>query len=101
MGRGFLSDSALLSASWQYLERAIARLLFHDGYTGVRIVGQTADEGADVLAHKNGKRWLVQVKCRKAANVGLDVVDQTLNAAEIYKADVPVVATNQGFTQET
>lgn len=65
------------------------------------MVGQTADEGADVLAHKNGKRWLVQVKCRKAANVGLDVVDQTLNAAEIYKADIPVIATNQGFTQET
>jgi len=63
-------------------------------------VGQTADEGADILAYKNGKRWLVQVKCRKAANVGVEVLDQTLNAAQVYRANIPAIATNQGFTEE-
>jgi superfamily II DNA or RNA helicase len=100
MDSGFLSDSVLTSATWQYLERAVARLLRHGGFTGVRVVGQTSDEGADVLAYKSGKRWLIQVKCRKAANVGVEVLDQTMNAAQVYRADVPVVATNQGFTEE-
>src|SRR5579883_1354316 len=98
--QGFLSDEALASATWQYLERAVGRLLRHEGFSGVRIVGQTADEGADILAHRGGKRWLIQVKCRKSANVGGEVIDQTLSATEIYKANIPVIATNQGFTEE-
>jgi superfamily II DNA or RNA helicase len=101
MHTGFLSDKALLGSSWQYLERAIARLLLHEGYSGVRVVGQVADEGADIIGHKSGKRWLVQVKCRKSANVGIEVIDQTLNAAQVYRAHVPVIATNQGFTEES
>lgn len=100
MDSGFLSDNALISATWQYLERAVARLLRHEDFSGVRVVGQTADEGADILAHKNGKRWLVQVKCRKAANVGVEVLDQTLNAAQVYRANIPTIATNQGFTED-
>jgi superfamily II DNA or RNA helicase len=100
MQTGFLSENSLTSATWQYLERAVGRLLRHEGFTGVRIVGQTADEGADVLAHRGGKRWLLQVKCRKSANIGVDVIDQTLVAAQVYRADIPVIATNQGFTQE-
>ena len=98
--KGFLSDEALGSATWQYLERGVGRLLRHEGFSGVRIVGQTADEGADILAHRKGKRWLVQVKCRRSANIGVEVIDQTLSATEIYKADIPVIATNQGFTEE-
>lgn len=100
MESGFLSDKALVSSTWQYLERAVARLLRHEGFLGVRVVGQTADEGADILAHKNGKRWLVQVKCRKSSNVGVEVLDQTVNAAQVYQANIPVIATNQGFTEE-
>jgi superfamily II DNA or RNA helicase len=100
MSDGFLSDKALSSASWQYLERAVARLLLHEEFSGVRMVGQVADEGADILGHKNGKRWLVQVKCRKSANVGVEVIDQTLAAAQTYRANIPVIATNQGFTDE-
>src|ERR1043165_6254321 len=100
MENGFLSENALASATWQYLERAVARLLLCQGFSGVRVVGQTADEGADILAYKAGKRWLVQVKCRKAANIGIEVLDQTLNAAQVYRADIPVIATNQGFTEE-
>jgi len=98
--QGFLSDEALASATWQYLERAVGRLLRYEGFSGVRIVGQTADEGADILAHRGANRWLVQVKCRKSTNVGVEVVDQTLSATEIYKANIPVIATNQGFTEE-
>jgi superfamily II DNA or RNA helicase len=97
---GFLSDKALSGATWQYLERAVGRLLRHEGFTGVRVVGQVADEGADVLAHRNAKRWLVQVKCRKSANVGVEIIDQTMRAAETYRANVPVIATNQGFTED-
>jgi len=100
MHRGFMSGDVLASCSWQYLERSVGRLLLSEGFTGVRMLGQTGDEGADVLGHRNGKRWLVQVKRRRAANVGVEVLDETVRAAHIYRADVPVVATNASFTDQ-
>ena len=98
--KGFLSDKALMGASWRYLERAVARLLLHEGYSGVRVVGQSSDEGADILAHRSGKRWLVQVKRRQSASVGVRVIDETIRSSAIYRAGVPVVATNRAFTSE-
>ena len=100
MHRGFLSNDVLASCSWQYLERSVGRLLLSEGFTGVRLLGQSGDEGADVLAHRNGKRWLVQVKRRRSANIGVEVLDETIRASHIYRADVPVVATNLGFTDQ-
>jgi superfamily II DNA or RNA helicase len=100
MAPTFLSDRALSTATWQYLERSVARLLFHEGFSGVRLVGQSGDKGADVLAHKGGKRWLIQVKFRSAGRIGIDVVDETVSATRFYRADVPVIATNRTFTSD-
>ncbi|MBE7542231.1 MAG: DEAD/DEAH box helicase family protein [Bryobacteraceae bacterium] len=100
MHRGFLSIDVLANCSWQYLERSVGRLLLSEGFTGVRLLGQSGDEGADILAHRNEKRWLVQVKRRRAASIGVEVLDETIRAAHVYRADVPVVATNLGFTDQ-
>jgi superfamily II DNA or RNA helicase len=100
MHRGFLSNDVLANCSWQYLERSVGRLLMSEGFTGVRLLGQSGDEGADILAHRNEKRWLVQVKRRRAASIGVEVLDETIRAAHVYRADVPVVATNLGFTDQ-
>lgn len=96
----FLSDTSITQASWQGLERLVARLLLERGFSYVAVVGESGDGGADVLAvHPSGRRWLVQVK-RWAAPVGAEVLDRTLAAARLYGADVPVVVSKSGFTAD-
>jgi superfamily II DNA or RNA helicase len=68
----------------------------HEGFDGVRLIGQTADRGADVLAHKFNKRWLFQIKHWKN-KVGLSVVDRTLDAMRSYRAQIPVLVALSGF----
>jgi superfamily II DNA or RNA helicase len=92
----FISKDNIDSLTWQAFERAVCRLLLHEGFEGLRIVGQTSDGGADVLAHKASKRWLFQVKHWKA-RVGPDVLDRTLEAMRSYRAQVPVVVALNGF----
>ena len=65
-------------------------------YDSVRIVGQSYDGGADLLASKFGKRWLFQVK-RLQSRVNTQVVDRTLQAQQTYQADVPVIVTAGSF----
>ncbi|WHX42661.1 DEAD/DEAH box helicase family protein [Mesobacillus sp. AQ2] len=96
----FINDTLLSIGPWQALERNVARLMQHAGWEDVRIVGQSNDRGADIIGHRKGKRWLVQVKFRRNGNVGIDVVDKTIEAAHFYNADFPVIATNQMFTDE-
>lgn len=95
----FINSDNFGDFTWQSFERTICRLLLHRGFTGVRLVGQTSDKGADVLAHKHGKRWLVQVKHWKN-KVGADVVDRTIEALGTYKAQIPVIASRSGFTED-
>ena len=92
----FISKDNIDSLTWQAFERVVCRLLLHEGFEGLRIVGQTSDGGADVLAHRASKRWLFQVKHWKA-RVGPDVIDRTLEAMRAYRAQVPVVVALNGF----
>ena len=92
----FVTKDNIDFLTWQAFERAVCRLLLHEGFDGLRIVGQTSDGGADVLAHKSGKRWLFQVKNWKA-RVGPEVIDRTLEAMRSYRAQVPVVVALNGF----
>lgn len=92
----FISHESLRHGTWQAFERAVCRLLLHEGFDGIRLVGQTADRGADVLAHKFTKRWLFQIKHWKT-KIGLDVIDRTLDALRTYRADIPVVVALNGF----
>lgn len=85
-----------LGGSWQSFERSVSRLLLHEGFGGVRLVGQTHDKGADIIAAKFGKRWLFQVKHWRA-RVGAAVVDKTLDALRMYRADVPVLVALSGY----
>ncbi|MGI6217838.1 MAG: DEAD/DEAH box helicase family protein, partial [Coriobacteriales bacterium] len=82
--------------SWSAFERDISRLLMYDGFDNPRVVGQTNDHGADVIAFKNGKRWLFQAKHWKKP-VGESVIDETLSAAKVYHADIPVIVSSEGF----
>ena len=92
----FSSQYEIMTDSWQAFERNICRLLSYEGYTNVRLVGESNDHGADVTATKAGKRWLFQAKHWNKP-VGLDVAEQTIKAAYDYKATVPVIVSSSGF----
>jgi superfamily II DNA or RNA helicase len=82
--------------TWRAFERLVVRLLVNQGFDDARLVGQTNDKGADVIGHRNGRRWLVQVK-HWNQNVGVSVLDRTLDAMRTYRADVPVIVALKGF----
>ena len=93
----FDSQLEIARESWSAFERDISRLLMYEGYDGVRVVGQTNDHGADVIASKNGKRWLFQAK-HWTKPVGEAVIKETLAAVRSYSADVPVIVASSGFS---
>lgn len=92
----FIDYGEASSSSWQAFERLVKRTLLVAEYEDVRIVGQSGDKGADLIAHKYGKRWLFQVKCW-GIPVGTKVIDRTLEACATYDADVPVIVSLNGF----
>lgn len=92
----FIETTEVRQSSWQSFERLVNRLLLIEGFDNARIVGQSGDHGADILASKNGIRWLIQVKHWKTT-VGVSVIDETLKACNLYGAKVPVVVSLNGF----
>jgi len=96
----FISEKDAMSGNWQSFERIVCRLLVSEGYFGVRIVGQSGDKGADIIASKHNKRWLFQAKYWKT-KVGIVVVDETLKALNEYNAHIPVIVAISGFDEDT
>ena len=96
---GFLDERSIRSGTWQAFERVVARYLFTGGWTSVSLVGGSGDGGADVLATRGNRKWLVQVKHRKAPT-GPQAFQETVNAGARYQADVLVLASASGFTND-
>lgn len=92
----FIDYEEVNSATWQGFERMVSRLLLVQGFDDVRLVGQSGDHGADVIAHKNNARWLFQMKHWKNP-VGVSVVEETIKAAGLYEAKYPVIVASNGF----
>ena len=92
----FYTQKQINESSWQSFERNVCRLLSYEGYENVRLVGQTNDHGADVIANRAGKRWLFQVKHWKKP-VGLNVITEVQNGLLAYNAQIPVIVASNGF----
>lgn len=92
----FVEKLGVRNCSWQAFERMVSRLLICDGYENVRQVGGSGDHGADVIATKFQKRWLIQAKQWKKP-VGISVLNETLRALNDYQAVIPVIAASNGF----
>lgn len=92
----FVNKELIRDNSWQSFERLICRLVLAEGFSSARVVGQSNDHGADIIASRNGVRWLFQAKHWKKP-VGVSVIDETLKAAQIYNAKVPVIVSLNGF----
>jgi len=93
----FENQYHIATESWQAFERNICRLLMHLGYENVRLVGQTNDHGADVTAYKFGKKWLFQAKTLEKNLLEWKLLIRRLEAAQEYKADIPVIVASGGF----
>lgn len=95
----FGDDLVISSASWAAFERLILRIIRAKNYDYSSIVGESGDGGADVLAVSANSRWLFQAKAYNKP-IGPSVVNQTVDAARLYEADVPVVVSKNGFSSE-
>lgn len=95
----FVEKLGISDCTWQAFERLLSRLLSYDGFDNVRQVGGSGDHGADVIATKFNKRWLIQAKQWKKP-VGIDVLNDTLKALNDYNATIPVIAASHGFDSE-
>jgi len=97
--KSFSDADVLSSISWAGFERLVLRYARAKDFSYSAIVGESGDAGADVLAVNSRHRWLFQAKAYKTA-VGPTVVNETVDAARIYEADVPVIVSKSGFTAE-
>jgi HJR/Mrr/RecB family endonuclease len=77
-------------------ETHIAKLLRNKGYA-VQGTNATGDQGADLLAQKDGKKIVIQAK-RYAGSVGNKAVQEVIGAMNYYGADEAWVVTNSTFT---
>jgi hypothetical protein len=77
-------------------ESWVAKLLNEKGYD-VRATPATGDQGADLIAKKNGKTVIIQAKRYQGA-VGNKAVQEVISAVAYYGGDEGWVITNSSFT---
>ncbi len=100
----FLTDELMSGADWRGLERAVARVMSHCGWSSVRVIGRAGDMGGDIIAVRaNGPRRIPYVVQSKAVTgdryVGKSPIDEAVAAQAAYGAQVGVVVTNGDFTK--
>ncbi len=88
---------APLSVSGAQFEAETAVILTNAGFS-IRRVGATGDQGADLIAEKDGLTYAVQCKDYAEA-VGNAAVQQALAAKSFYRTDYAVVCAPAGFTK--
>lgn len=97
---GFVCEERLTFGPWPALERMLARLIEHSGFSDVSVVGGTGDNGADVVGTLNGVRWVLQAKYRTSGGADSAGAREAVRAMSAYSASVSVAATNTHFTQD-
>lgn len=73
-------------------------LLKKNGYSNVKKVKRTGNHGADILADKNGEKYVFQCKS-SIRKIDKSVVHEVYAGKEIYKCDVAVVIANNFFNK--
>lgn len=79
-------------------ERFTADLLRKLGYTQVEVTPGSGDQGVDVIAVREGKRYAIQCK-RYSQKLGNKPVQEVYAGKTIYGCSVAVVLTNNYFTE--
>ena len=79
-------------------EEFCADLLRKDGYEDVEVTPGSGDQGIDIIAYKHKVKYGIQCK-RYASDIGNKAVQEAYAGAKYYNCHVPVVLTNQHFTE--
>lgn len=82
---------------WQF-EEFCAKLLERNGYEDVSVTSGSGDFGADVIAYKERRKYVIQCK-NYSSKVGNKAVQEIYSAKAYYKADFAAVMTNNYFTE--
>lgn len=96
----FVSEERLTYGPWQAIERMIARLMEHSGFTDVSLVGGAGDKGADIVGVRSGKKWVFQSKYRNNGSVDTSAAKEAVYALTAYKADIAVAISTTGFNND-
>ena len=95
MADGFIDRPRLLRGPWQAFERDVGRLMLHNGFVDVRIVGGPGDRGADVLGVKGNELWVFQCKHTTTRRPSHDAIAEVVEAGQAYGADRLAVAVSR------
>ena len=79
-------------------EEFCADLLRKDGYEDVEVTPGSGDQGIDIIAYKHKVKYGIQCK-RYESDIGNKAVQEAYAGAKYYNCHVPVVLTNQHFTE--
>jgi superfamily II DNA or RNA helicase/Holliday junction resolvase len=91
----FLGTERLRFGPWQAFERDFARLFLANGFADVRMIGGSGDRGADVLAVRDKKLWVVQCKHTTSGPPPIAAIDEVIEAGRVYGAHKLVVAVSR------
>ncbi len=78
-------------------EAYCAKLLKKNGFHNVTVTRGSSDQGIDILACKNHKKYGIQCKCYSYP-VGNKSVQEAYAGMKFYECDLAVVLTNRHFT---
>lgn len=94
MSDHFLSQRALAEGGPRRLNKQVERLLWHLGFDDVRNIDGSGDAGADLLASRDGERFVFQCKWKAQGRVSRSAIDEVERAKATYEADRAIVVTN-------
>lgn len=78
-------------------ETWVVKVLKENGFNDVRGTPTTGDQGADIIANKEGRNIIIQTKRHKSA-VGNKAVQEVIGAMQYYGGNEGWVITNSTFT---
>ncbi|QKZ03083.1 restriction endonuclease [Pseudomonas eucalypticola] len=85
--------------TWQEFELLVGEALRRQGYSIQETGGSGADDGIDLIARKDGEKYLVQCKHWRALQVGVPVVRELYGAMAAEGAVGGFVVTSGRFTE--
>lgn len=93
-----INDVDVSMMSGTEFEVYLANLLKSNGFNNVTGTATTGDQGADLIAKKDGKTIIIQAK-RYSGSVGNKAVQEVISALSFYGGDEGWVMTNSMFTR--
>ena len=78
-------------------EEYVANLYNKLGYKIEEVTKKSGDQGADIVAYKDGKKYVIQVKYYNSA-VGNKAIQEVVASIKLYGANKSIVVTNNNFT---